>query len=298
MNAPRRILVATDFSEVAGHAQERGALLAKTLGCELGLLHVVGQNRLVELSRILHEVIEDARRQSEEASAAALRAAAADIGNRHLVYPDARVMTGPVPASIIAAATEANSELLVVGARGDNPVRDFLLGSTAERVLRKNRRSMLVVRGAPAGGYRQVLVPVDFSPNSQAALRMASLLAPQATLTALHVFDAPFEGKLEFAGVSAADIENYRDQGRRRAEADLHHFLKELPAETQSRVVPQVAVGYAPGVILTTARALGADLIALGKHGRSPVEEWVLGSVTQHVLRHADCDVLAVDQMT
>jgi nucleotide-binding universal stress UspA family protein len=47
-------------------------------------------------------------------------------------------------------------------------------------------------------------------------------------------------------------------------------------------------------IIVDAARAGGADLIVMGTHGRTGVRRLVLGSVAEHVLRHADCPVVSV----
>lgn len=294
--APRRILVATDFSSGASRAIDRAAALARTLDASLLLLHVVPQNALVDLARMLHEVVDEARARAEKAALHDLRTLATGLAHRLPVAAETRVACGPVVASIIDAANRFDAGLLVLGARGTNPVRDFLLGSNAERTLRKAERSLLIVRQPGRTAYRQVLVPVDFSGHARHALQLACSLAPDAVVTALHVFDAPLEARLEYAGVPEADITAYRERGRREAEASLHEFLAETPGLPAGRVVPQVEIGYPAGVILDTARRLGADLVALGKHGRSPVEEWVLGSVTIHAINNAPCDVLAADR--
>lgn len=293
MTPPCRILVATDFSPGASLAVERAAALARPANAELTLLHIVSQHKLVELARMLHEVIDDTRVRAEEAASAALQTLAATLRERHAVHPQVINTSGPVAASIVNVAEERAADLLVLGARGENPVRDFLLGSIAERVLRKSHRTTLVVRQPARHDYRQVLVPTDFSEHSRQALLLAASLAPRATISLLHVFDAPLEAKLEFAGVAASDIAAYRERGQRQAEAELQQFISTLPADLRARIVAEVTVGYAAGIIREKAVAIGADLVALGKHGRSPVEEWVLGSVTLHVLQSAPCDVLA-----
>jgi universal stress protein A len=47
-------------------------------------------------------------------------------------------------------------------------------------------------------------------------------------------------------------------------------------------------------IIVDAARAGGADLIVMGTHGRTGVRRLVLGSVAEHVLRHAECPVVSV----
>lgn len=291
--SPHRILVATDFSTNSETAVERAALLAKTSGATLLLLHVTTPDRLADLAGLLHEAVSRASEDAQALTSGKMDEIVCRLQARHGIPAIPYAFGGAVAATITDTAVTNNADLLVVGARGENPMRDFLLGSNAERVLRKSGRPTLVVRRPPAGGYRQALVPVDFSEYSRDALLLACALAPDAAVTVLNVFDAPIEAKLEFAGVPVNDITAYRERGRRQAEADLHAFLQSLPEALRPRLVPDVEVGYPPAVILDKAAALGADLIAIGKHGRTPVEEWVLGSVTLHVLQNAACDVLA-----
>lgn len=291
--SPHQILVATDFSTNAETAIERAALLAKKSGARLLLLHVTTPDRLADLAGLLHEAVSRASEDAQAITSGKMAEIVCRLQARHGISAIPHALGGAVVATITETAVSEKADLIVVGARGENPVRDFLLGSNAERVLRKSGRPTLVVRRPPAGGYRQVLVPVDFSEYSRDALLLACALAPDAPVTALNVFEAPLEARLEFAGVPLTDITAYRERGRRQAEADLHAFLQSLPEALRSRLVPDVEVGYPPAVILDKAAALGADLIAVGKHGRSPVEEWVLGSVTLHVLQNATCDVLA-----
>lgn len=296
MNPLRRILVATDFSANAALAVERAARIAKHNPAELTVLHVVNQGRVTELARLLNEMLDAASAQAETAAQRELDDIIAWHAHHHGVYADSSRVVGNIAEAIAAGAETRDADLLVMGARGDNPVRNFLLGSHAERVLRKTLRAVLIVRISAARDYRHVLVPTDLSEHARDALALALAIAPKATITVLNVFDAPLEAKLEFAGVSVADIRAYSERGRREAEAALLDFIATLPAADRHRVVPEIRVGYPAGVILETARSLGADLIALGKHGRSAVEEWVLGSVTMHVLQNADCDVLTADR--
>ena len=74
-----------------------------------------------------------------------------------------------VPAS--AATTDA--DLVVVGSRGESVLRRMVIGSTASRLLRKSRCPVLVVKNPFKQPYRRVLLPMDFSPASALALRLA-----------------------------------------------------------------------------------------------------------------------------
>jgi CPA2 family monovalent cation:H+ antiporter-2 len=122
-------------------------------------------------------------------------------------------------------------------------------------------------------------------------MRAAALIAPDADLTALHVFELPFEGKLWLAGVPDDEINRFRAQARSQAlrrVLDLAAGLGEIGA----RFRPQVEQGPAARGVLETADQLDADLIVMGRHGKSVAETFFIGSVTRHVLADARCDVL------
>ena len=69
---------------------------------------------------------------------------------------------------------------MVVGAYGMHPLRDFAIGTCAERLLHRTDRPVLVVKRKPAGPYRQVLAPVDLSPDARAAVSLARQVAPNS----------------------------------------------------------------------------------------------------------------------
>jgi len=285
----RRVLCATDFSEFAGGAARRAATLAAALGAELRLMHVVGESQLRALRELFPTSVEaearlldDARRLLEE-EATRLRDATGIAAVQTILR------SGQPGDEILAASEEA--DLLVLGAHGQNPLRDMIIGSTAERMLRKAVRPILVSRADPQAPYRRVLVPVDFSEHSGNAMRAAATLAPDADLTALHVFELPFEGKLWLAGVPNDEVLRFRSQARAQALRRVMDLSAGL-GEQGERFRPQVEQGPAARSILEAADALEADLIVMGRRGRSLAESFFIGSVTRHVLSDAGCDVM------
>jgi nucleotide-binding universal stress UspA family protein len=283
----RSLLVATDFSQDAAHAAYRAAFLAAENGAQLELLHVVSRpslDALVEVFR-LHPgaeaaLVGDVQTMLTELAEAITR----EIG----VAVNACVAVGHVMDEILAASEHV--DMLLLGVRGLNPLRDLILGTTAERLLRKCRRPVLIVKRPPSGGYGKMLVPVDFSPHSATALKLAAQIASSASITVVHAFDVPFEGKLRLADVSNDEIELYRTEARQQARAKIRALIQTVdgPAHRLNDVVEQ---GDPRRLILAKEKQLGADLIVIGKHG-SMVEELLIGSVARHILSDSKCDVL------
>ncbi len=291
MDTLRSIVVATDFSQDARLAAMRAVALAAEFGVDdLRLVHVVEAPWLGMLQQWLGAG-EDSRgglvRDAERSMAQLVAAIEAEAGRR----PGSEVVVGKLLDAVIEAA--ARCDLLVVGARGEHPVRDFAVGTTGERLLRKRRGPMLVVRGDPAQPYRRVLAALDFSPHAAPVLAQAAAIAPAAQIEALHAFEVPFESKLRFAGVADDEIHRLRQHARTQAVDGVSRLVGEAGVDAGC-VRRRVEHGYPPRVIVDAAREAGADLIVIGKHGESVVEDLLLGSVTLHVLGEARCDVLVV----
>ena len=291
MNTIRSILVATDFSDDASHAVRRAAQLATQLAARMALLHVMSGPSLRALREIFPnpadaetKLIADAQRMLDELSTS--------LGQIDKTLVTAQVKIGKALDEILLAS--AQHDLLVLGAHGLNPLRDLLLGTTAARLLRKSIRPVLVAKQSPKGPYQRVIVPVDFSPHSVQALKTAMHIAPSADITIIHVFDVPFEGKLWLAGVADEEIHRYRIQTRQQALSKIGDLVGGLDAAPY-RFRHVVEHGDAPRVILDKEQELEADLIVIGKHGQSIIEDMFLGSVTRHVLADSKCDVLVVN---
>lgn len=288
-----KLLAATDFSDDARHAANRAARLAVERQAPLELLHVMSSTSLTALRELFGlspdtdaKLLDDAQRMLDELGSEIA------AGKPQLALT-ARVAVGHVLDEILSAAEKA--DMLVLGARGLNPLRDLILGTTAERLLRRCKKPVLLNKRPPQEDYRQVIVPVDFSPHSAAALRMARLFAPGAEITLVHAFGTPYEGKLWLAGVPDEEIHRYRTQARQQALNRIHTLIGET-RDDPCRYHIIVEHDDAAPLILAKEAAFSADLIVIGKHGQSLIEDTLLGSVTRHILSDSKCDVLVVQE--
>jgi nucleotide-binding universal stress UspA family protein len=137
--------------------------------------------------------------------------------------------------------------------------------------------------------FDRVLIPTDGSHTSKVALEtgieMARLM--DSEVTGLYVMDnsayAAFPGELEWDAI--------KDMLAQESEAALSEVED---ACEQHGLSCQVLVreGHPADEILDTGD--DHDLIVMGTHGRSGLEHLLLGSVTEKVIRHAECPVLVV----
>lgn len=284
------ILALTDFSPPAEQALERAALLARAVSAPLKLLHVLPGATLRELRAWLPGEPQLGQRILQEARTRVQREAAG-LKALHGMDVDATCLDGQVLDEAATMAEQLDVGLLVLGARGAGFLRQLVLGSTAERLLRRTVRPLLVVRQPASESYRRVLVALDFSPWSAAALVLARCIAPRAHLLLFHAWQVPFIDKLHFAGVDSGTIELYRQRTHAEA-AQLVHAAAAAAGLAPEAWQPCIAEGDASLRLVELEQLHACDLVVLGKHGRSSTEELLLGSSTKHVLAEGRCDVL------
>lgn len=142
----------------------------------------------------------------------------------------------------------------------------------------------------------RILVPIDFSPSSRAALEYALFLAApfRAEVEALHVWEPPgYVGPDALALLPVGTGQPGWDQTR----ADVQREVEQLLGRASDRpraVAVRVEAGEPSDTILRLAREGGADLIVMGTHGRTGLARLLIGSVAEAVLRRSTCPVLTI----
>jgi nucleotide-binding universal stress UspA family protein len=287
------ILTATDLSSSSLHAVDRGFMLAQATGARYTVAHALGIDALAPLrelfgannAAITRKIVDEARDK--------LGGILAQPERNRGISASIRLEEGQASAAISALADADHADLLLLGAHGAGFLQRVLLGSTASRLLRKSRCPVLVVKQAAHDSYRRILIAIDFSPASRIAIDLARTLAPHAHLLLLHVFEVPFEGKMQYAGVSEDIIYQYRIEARERALHQLHELAENAGLSPMDYTV-LVQQGDATRQILVQEEQHDCDLIVIGKHGTHVTEELLLGSVAKRVLAESGSDVLIV----
>ena len=139
----------------------------------------------------------------------------------------------------------------------------------------------------------EILVPIDFSPCSVNALRVAvGMASPDGDLTLLHVVDEEFVGDAVAAGMGTT--EELRTRLKEQAEGSFANVLEGIDVGSLD-VEKMIVVGVPFVEILKIARDLDLPMIVMGIQGRStPAEELLFGSTAEKVLRGTRVPVLCV----
>lgn len=139
----------------------------------------------------------------------------------------------------------------------------------------------------------EVLVPVDFSPCSVNALRVAiGMAAPAGDLTLLHVIDQEFVDDAVATGLGSS--EDIRNRLKQQAEGNFASMLEGIDAG-EVNIEKMTVIGLPFVEILKIARDLDLPMIIMGVRGRStPPEELLFGSTAEKVIRGSRVPVLCV----
>ena len=164
--------------------------------------------------------------------------------------------------------------------------------STAEpfRSVRQHRAQQDGDTPQPARGTSKIVVGVDGSPSSLRALRWAAGEA-RGTGAEIEIVVA-WEEEIGF-GFTATTPDEFEPEARRRAMGYAAEALGGAPSVSVSIAVHRGR----PAEVLVEA-SHGADLLVVGSPGHSALADLVLGSVSEHCVRHADCPVVVVREPT
>ncbi len=293
MGPSSRLLVATDLSGPSLRAVDRAFELAREHGAACTVIHALGMDLEGAWRELLGEQAETVSARAVERQSEALERLVSEHGRHHGVRVEVRVVPGFATDVVPKCAETLDAALVVVGAHGHGFLQRVLLGSTSSTLLRKCRQPVLVVKEPTRGPYRRALVPVDFSPGSETAIRFVRQAMPRTELVLLHVFEVPLESILRLGGLPDDVVGQYRIDARQLALARLHELADRVglgPADYRTAVVH----GNATRQILSQQRHDACDLVVMGKHGTHVTEELLLGSVTKRVLAESRADVLVM----
>ncbi len=209
------------------------------------------------------------------------------------------VIEGYPPSCIVDYARDWTADLVIVGSHGLSRVERFLLGSTAQIVVRQAPCSVEIVRpgprvSKPEGGAMQILLATDGSDFSLDAAR--SIVArpwPEASeIKVITVVDIP-DPVIEPWKGTPEDVARIESAVLRQAEGDIT-AARAILADSELNVTACVLKGYPKSVIVEEAEQWGADLLFVGSHGRRGLSRLFMGSVSEAVAAHAHCSVEVV----
>jgi nucleotide-binding universal stress UspA family protein len=257
------ILCGIDHSSGGDRAAATGAQLARDLGCDVALVHVLRAARPGTIDIAAADELRWLRELSSEYGMA----------------PSARVavLDGDPTEALVGAAHAEDAEFVVVGSRGLHELGDAVLGSVSCALMRTAPCPVVVAPPAldvplMPMSLRPVVCGVEGSDRDQPTLRLGADLALRlgSDLHAVHAFDPR-----PVAPGPTAVVPPTLSVLTEAAEATLEHAVVEAGVEARRRLVSPPAVEG----LVRVADETGAGLLVVGAPGRGKLGSAILGSV-------------------
>jgi len=288
----KTIMAALDLDAGSDAVLVRAIQLAKAHAAWLHVLHVIEAEPLAHVAASSDRSEKDLRKELKRHALSTIETLL--IENERTRRTKVKIEFGVPHAIITRVAGERRAEVIVVGPGKGQSLKEKVLGSTADRVIRSATASILVVRKESTEPYRQMVVAVDFSPQSAAAAKEACKLFPGAAMQLVHAVDIPLtlEQAMLRTGTSRIEMQRYLSASSEKAESELSTFTHDVFGA--GKVDARVVVGEPGSTLVHLSKDRHVDLVAMGTQGRGVVLQALLGSVAQKVLKEAKCDVLVV----
>lgn len=296
-----KILVPTDFSDHANAAAKLAGWVARQSNASIVLAHV-----LSDLRKAVHHSSLKARldllegegelfeREIRQRSDAQLKSLAETLGDG--MAPHFETLIGEPFVEIIHAVQQEKYDLVMMGPRGLSAWQRILVGSTAQRLIRKCPCSVWIVKAEHCEPPKSILAATDLSEVSRRAVMQALWIAEKAgaTLHVLHVIDEGDVPKdLLEAKPGGKSSRSLRNEIRSEAKKRFDDFLASLPPSSV-RLQSEASWGTPWREIKRLATKQKIDLIAMGTVGRSGIEGVLLGNTAEKVLTTCDASILTV----
>jgi nucleotide-binding universal stress UspA family protein len=204
---------------------------------------------------------------------------------------------------IIKTAAADKNTLIVMATHGRSGLNRFLLGSIAEKVLRATANPLLLVKAVEPiatddeAPLTSIVVPLDGSDLAERVLPMVEELAKKLDLEVvlMRAFAIPYGAYSTGDGFyDPVNLEAFLARLRKETFDYLERKTAHLKRNGLAKVSFVAKEGLSADEIIKFARETPANLVAMSTHGRSGVKRWVLGSVTETVVRHSGDPVLVL----
>jgi nucleotide-binding universal stress UspA family protein len=267
-----------------------GSLLAETV---LAVAEALAREHDAELIllRVIDPDVSPALRDNEVEAATYLGRLRRRIEEDGLGRVRQVIATGAPDATIAGTAREHRADLIAMATHGRSGLGRLLIGSVARSVVRRTNVPVLLVHRRLAwqqGSAREVLVPLDGSPLSEAVVAVVERLAGSLDF-AIHLLHAVEPPPVSPEGAPATGtVLAYSEQ-------EARHYLAGVVERLQAkglRARASVRFGRPIDAIPAAVEEHGIGLVAMSTHGRTGLGRVLLGSVAEQVLGSVSAPVI------
>lgn len=291
----QRILVPLDGSELAELALAPALVIAEALAARIVCLQVITGSTLDSDLRLGKRVIA-ARKEAAALYFESLK----DRYSQTKTPIEVVIAVGSAAKVITDFASEHAIDLIVLSSHGHTGLARWVYGNVTAKIMNRAPCDTLMVRAhSPARGLfstNRILVPLDGSRLAEQALRPAISLASVLEMEILLLrVSPPLDSELQ--PISGGYLRSLVDEFEARSRDDALIYLHGVSASLEQHDIPinvEAVTGPAAATIVDYAKKHLIDLIVMSSHGHSGTGLWLMGGVSEKVLRKATCATLAV----
>jgi nucleotide-binding universal stress UspA family protein len=299
----KKMLVPLDGSELAEVVLPYARELAGRLDLELTLLHVCethnSESQFMCQSYIDHaaEILQGQSREVQVKTGAP--------SNVQVVEAHTEVTTGHPAEEILGFAEGSKTDLILMATHGRSGVRRWILGSTADKVLRASKVPVWLVRANipeeivyDEWPKRVLLVPLDGSKFAESVLPHVEALAKQrgmdeVNVTLLRVYEKPFVTADYPEPDWKEHVERMTDHFKNEA-AQYLTGIQERLTRAGLKVKMEVLPGRPAEEIINYAQNNHPNLVVMATHGSSGPSIWEYGNIADKILRGTSSPIFLV----
>jgi nucleotide-binding universal stress UspA family protein len=296
-----KILVPLDGSELAEGVLPYVRSLAGELKLPVTLLQVIDPETISIFSAPhIGRYFDTVAAALKDESNAYLKKVAYSLAT--LPKVDCAIEMGQPPETIVAKAAEDRGILIAMATHGRSGIQRWIMGSVADKVLHATSNHLLLVRprGEPtminqAAPIKSIVIPLDGSGLAETILPHAIELAQklEAEIILLRAYTLP----ASIDSITDEYVPNFEElnaQLRSEAKDYLDAKVQELKGKGIDKVSGILVAGHGAAEIIDFAKKTPDNIVAMCTHGRSGVGRWVLGSVTERVVKNSGDPVLVI----
>jgi nucleotide-binding universal stress UspA family protein len=322
---PKKIMCAVDFSDFSHVILSYGRALASEFEAELLVCHILPDMVMLSSHGQAYIASEKIAKERLENTKALLE----NLVKENRVDAQLLISQGHPADEITRIVKEKEVDLVIVATHGRSGIKRFLIGSVTDRLVKTITCPLLVLHTqedhpsfpnlfrVPLG---KILVGCDFSPESDLAFEYGLSLAQefQAELHLVHVIKPEKHIELtstdymknqngDYLGWNRSDVQELQqratdDEWKKRSrlisrmESQLSNMV---PEESKNWCTPIITLleGEPYSELIHYAEIKEIDMMALGVHGHSILEQFLVGSTTDRVISRSNCPILAVRKM-
>ncbi len=303
----KKVLVPLDASELSEMALPYAEELAVKLGSELVLLHVGtladgpdSADHNIYLNNITAATEAKITKSPSLPPRAKVKVTSALLGSPAII-------TNP-PEEILEYAEKENISLIVMATHGRTGISRWTLGSTANKVARAARCSILLIRCATyvkgKARLEKILVTLDGSKPSEAVLPYIEALAPRlkSRVILLNVVEQlynvyPYSEGMGYYGAAGVVRVPYTEEEMQPAKDVAEKYMKEVNDKLSSKGVNtsyEIKIGSPAEEIIKAEEKMKPDMVAMSTHGHSGFGRFEHGSIADKVLHAGTTPLLLV----